>query len=417
MTPRTPAVARLHRARRAMTLLFAATTAACLLVLAVIAVRTDGRSRTAELDHAVSHRADGLARTLYYDGGVLHLDALSEDDLARSAERLGVLQAPGHTRPQIRYARDSPTALPGQAALDEIWQQVQHDQETVLISADVDGREYRWAAAPIWDDDRIGAAVLVGADPAQSLAAHTRLLHWLAAGCATLVLAAAAVGHLLSGRAMRPALRGLEQQEQFLAEAAHELRTPLATLRLVVENGSTTPARAPEALDEAVRLVDRLGRLVTGLLARARVEAGTQDIELTPLRLDQLVEQTVEELPDHSGVTLTTEAAIVNGDPELLAQAVRNLVENALRHGGGTPVEVSVTPGRVTVRDHGPGVPAKDRTRVFERRVTGPASTGTGTGLAIVRWVAELHRGTAQLSPAPGGGTLAELLLPQHTNT
>ncbi|GGU43477.1 histidine kinase dimerization/phospho-acceptor domain-containing protein [Streptomyces violascens] len=71
-----------------------------------------------------------------------------------------------------------------------------------------------------------------------------------------------------------------------LAEAAHELRTPLATLRLAVENGSTSPTRAPAAVDEAVRLVDRLGRPVTGLLARARVEAATQAIELTPLRLD-----------------------------------------------------------------------------------------------------------------------------------
>ncbi|PJN36678.1 two-component sensor histidine kinase [Streptomyces sp. CB02959] len=413
--PPPPALARLHRVRWAMTLLFAATTAACLLVLAVLAVRTDGRSRTNDLDNDVSHRADGLARTVYYDGGTLHLQALRDDDLARSAERLGVLQASGHSPLRIRSARTSPTALPDREALDEIWQQVRHDQETVLVGAEVDGREIQWAAAPVWDDDTIGAAVLVGADPAQSRTAHNRLIRWLAVGCTALVLAAAAVGHLLSGRAMRPALRGLEQQEQFLAEAAHELRTPLATLRLAVESGRTSPARAPIALDEAVRLIDRLGRLVTGLLARARVEAGTQDVELTPLRLDQLVEQTVEELPDRTGVTVTTEAAIVGGDPELLAQAVRNLVENALRHGGGTPVEVTVTTGRVAVRDHGPGVPSKDRTRVFERHVTGAASTGTGTGLAIVRWVAELHGGTAQLSPAHGGGLLAELLLPQHT--
>lgn len=256
--------------------------------------------------------------------------------------------------------------------------------------------------------------MLVGADPARSQADHKRLIQWLALGCVALVLAAAAVGHLLTGRSMRPALQGLEQQEQFLAEAAHELRTPLATLRLVVENGSASPHRAPAALDEAVRLVDRLGRLVTGLLARARVEAGTQEVELTPLRLDQLVEQTIEELPDPTGVTVTTEAVIVDGDPELLAQAVRNLVENALRHGGGTPVDVTVAATRVAVRDHGPGVPPEDRTRVFERRVTGAASTGTGTGLAIVRWVAELHGGTAQLSQATGGGTLAELLLPER---
>ncbi|MEU8924350.1 HAMP domain-containing sensor histidine kinase [Kitasatospora sp. NPDC048545] len=410
-----PAVAHLQRVRWATTLLFAATTALCLLFLAVLAVRTDARSRTNDLDNDVGRRADGLARTLYYDGGVLHLDALAEDDLALSAERLAVVRAPAPGLPQVRHASAAPAArapLPDQAGLDDIWRQVEHEQETVFMAAEAGGREIQWAAAPVWDGDRIGAAVLVGADPAQSLAAHDRLVRRLALGCAALVLAAAAVGHLLSGRAMRPALRGLDRQEQFLAEAAHELRTPLATLRLVVETGGTSPARAPAALDEAVRLVDRLGRLVTGLLARARVEAGTQDVELTPLRLDQLVEQTVEELPDSTGVTVTTEAVVVDGDPELLAQAVRNLVENALRHGGGTPVDVSVTAGRIAVRDHGPGVPAEDRTRVFERRVTGTTSTGTGTGLAIVRWVAELHGGTARLSPAPGGGLYAELLLP-----
>ncbi|MFI6682483.1 sensor histidine kinase [Streptomyces sp. NPDC050485] len=413
-----PAATRLRRARWVMTLLFAATTTACLLVLATIAAHTDTQSRTRDLDNDVSHRADGLARTLYYDRGTLHLDALPDDDLARGADALGVLQASANTRPQIRYAYASAAGLPDQAGLDDIWQQVQHDQETVLVTAPAGGgREYRWAAAPVWDNDRIGAAVVIGADPAQSQAAHDRLVRWLVLGCAALVLAAAAVGHLLSGRATRPALRGLEQQEQFLAEAAHELRTPLATLRLVVERGSTAPARAPAVLDEAVRLVDRLGRLVTGLLARARVEAGTQKVELTPLRLDQLVEQTVEELPDHTGVTVTTDPVIVVGDPELLAQAVRNLVENALRHGGGTRVEVRVTAGRVGVRDHGPGVPAEDRTRVFERRVTGAASTGTGTGLAIVRWVAELHGGSAQLSRAPGGGLLAELLLPPRAGS
>ncbi|GAA2143670.1 hypothetical protein GCM10009760_30360 [Kitasatospora kazusensis] len=416
MRPRTPAVARLHRARWAMTLLFAATTAACLLVLATIAVRTDGQSRTHDVDNDVVHRADVLARTVYFDANsALYLDALPDDDLAHGADALGVLQAAADAQPQLRHAYTSPATLPEQADLDWIWQLVQREQQTVLFTArGAGGREFHWAAAPVWNGDRIGAAVLVGDDPAQSRAAHDRLVRWLVLGCAALVLAAAAVGHLLSGRAMRPALRGLEQQEQFLAEAAHELRTPLATLRLVMESGTASPARAPAALDEAVRLVDRLSRLVTGLLARARVDTGTQEVELTPLRLDQLVEQTVEELPDRSGVTVTTEAAVVDGDPELIAQAVRNLVENALRHGGGTPIEVTVTAGRVAVRDHGPGVPAEDRTRVFERRVTGAASTGTGAGLAIVRWVAEVHGGTARLSPAPGGGLLAELLLPPH---
>ena len=401
-----PAVARLRRTRRLMTLLFASTTAACLVVLAAVAIRIDSASRRSGLDHEVGSRAAGLSRAVWFDAGVLHLEPLREDELAQGAQVLAVLQAaPGKT-PTVRNVVPGRSSLPDTDELDEVWHRVLDEQETVQVSASATkGGRLRWAAAPVWDDDRIGAAVLVGTELARSEHDHDLLVRWLALGCTALVCCAAAVGHLLSGRAMRPALRGLGQQEQFLAEAAHELRTPLATLRLVVErNGSS---------DEALRLVDRLSRLVTGLLARARLESGAQRVELVPLRLDQLVETTVEELPDHESVTVTAEPVVVRGDPDLLAQAVRNLVENAQRHGGpaGSPVEVGVTPGLVTVRDHGDGVPLADRERVFARGVTG-TGPGTGAGLAIVRWVAGLHHGTARLTDAPGGGLLAELRLP-----
>ncbi|MFJ2889927.1 sensor histidine kinase [Streptomyces sp. NPDC087305] len=404
-TDMSPAVARLRRTRRLMTLLFASTTAACLVVLAVVAIRIDSASRRSGLDHEVGSRAAGLSRAVWFDAGVLHLEPLREDELAQGAQVLAVLQAaPGKT-PTVRNVVPGRSSLPDADRLDEVWHRVLDEQGTVQVSASATkGGRLRWAAAPVWDDDRIGAAVLVGTELARSEHDHDLLVRWLALGCTALVCCAAAVGHLLSGRAMRPALRGLGQQEQFLAEAAHELRTPLATLRLVVErNGSS---------DEALRLVDRLSRLVTGLLARARLESGAHRVELVPLRLDQLVETTVEELPDHDSVTVTTEPVVVRGDPDLLAQAVRNLVENAQRHGGpaGSPVEVGVTPGLVTVRDHGDGVPLADRERVFARGVTG-TGPGTGAGLAIVRWVAGLHHGTARLADAPGGGLLAELRL------
>jgi len=405
--PTSPAVARLRRTRRLMTLLFAATTAACLVVLAVVAIRIDAASRRSGLDHEVGSRAAGLSRAVWFDAGVLHLEPLREDELAQGAQVLAVLQAaPGKT-PTVRNVVPGRSALPDADRLDEVWHSVLDEQGTVQVSASATkGGRLRWAAAPVWDGDRIGAAVLVGTELARSEHDHDLLVRWLALGCTALVCCAAAVGHLLSGRAMRPALRGLGRQEQFLAEAAHELRTPLATLRLVVErNGSS---------DEALRLVDRLSRLVTGLLARARLESGAQRVELVPLRLDQLVETTVEELPDHQSVTVTAEPVVVRGDPDLLAQAVRNLVENAQRHGGpaGSPVEVSVTRGLVSVRDHGDGVPLADRERVFARGVTG-TGPGTGAGLAIVRWVAGLHHGTARLTDAPGGGLLAELRLPE----
>lgn len=167
---RTPAAARLHRVRWVMTLLFAATTAVCLLVLATIAVRTDSHSRTNDLDNAVSHRADGLARTLYYDAdGTLRLDSLQEDELARSAEALAVVQATPNAGPRIRYAYPSQAALPGQAELDEIRQEVQHDQETTLVTTTAaNGRQYHWArprsgtvtgsAPPCWSEPTPHAA-------------------------------------------------------------------------------------------------------------------------------------------------------------------------------------------------------------------------------------------------------------------
>ena len=406
--------------RWSMTLLYAACSAACLIALVFIAAAIDTRSRAHSLDSEVAGHAEALSRAVWMDQGVLHLEPLSEDELAGASTVTAVIQRPGGGPPRIRWVRPSSgTALPAAAGLDALWTATVQNQTTYLATvAGADGRRLRWAAAPVWDADDIGAVVLTAIDPRHGEQSHQELLRWLAAGCAALVLVSAAAGHLLSGRSMRPALRALEQQEQFLAEAAHELRTPLATLRLVLETGGAAPDRSPPATGEAVRLVDHMGRLVAGLLVRARIEAGTREPELTPLRLDQLVEQVVDELTDNGAqIMVRTEPTVVRGDPDLLAQAVRNLLENALRHGTAADrrasVQVQVAAGTVSVRDHGPGIAAAERERIFGNRVAGVPG-GTGIGLAIVRWVAELHGGTADATEAPGGGALLTLAIPEH---
>jgi signal transduction histidine kinase len=415
-----PAVARLRRLRWSMTLLYAACSAACLIALVFIAAAIDTRSRAHSLDSQVAGHAEALSRAVWMDQGMLHLEPLSEDELAGASTVTAVIQRTGSGPLRVRWVRPSSgTALPGAAGLDALWASTVEAQTTFLATTPgTDGRQLRWAAAPVWDADDIGAVVLTAIDPGPGEQNHQALVRWLGAGCAVLVLLSAGAGHLLSGRSMRPALRALGQQEQFLAEAAHELRTPLSTLRLVVEadNASTDPS--PPAMTEAVRLVDHMGRLVAGLLVRARIEAGSRELELTPLRLDQLVEQVVDEIPDQGAdIAVTTEPTIVRGDPDLLTQAVRNLVENALRHGApghrGASVEVLVAAGTVTVRDHGPGIAAAERERIFGDRVAGGRG-GTGIGLAIVRWVAELHGGTAGATEAPGGGALLTLAVPEH---
>jgi signal transduction histidine kinase len=417
------AIARLQRLRWSLTVSYTAGAAVCLIVLVFIAAAIDTHSRAQALDTDAGRRADAFSRAVWMDKGVLHLEPLSEDELAGAPAATAVLERTGTGPVVIRWVHPFSSSLPGRVGLDGLWTRTAEEQTTFLTTmTGVDGTRLRWAAAPVWDGDNVGAVVLAAADPAPGDAGHRALVRWLAAGYAGLVLALAGAVHLLTGRSMRPALRALKQHEQFLAEAAHELRTPLATLRLVVDAGRSSPARAPAAMADAVRLVDRMGQMVTALLARARVEAGAQQVELIPLRLDQLVEQVVNEWP-HGGANISVEAVptVVRGDPDLLAQAVRNLAENALRHGAppGQParVKVRVSAGTVTVRDHGPGIVAADRERIFENRVTGGSSgAGTGIGLAIVRWVAGLHGGTARATEAPGGGASVELHLPEHTS-
>ena len=218
----------------------------------------------------------------------------------------------------------------------------------------------------------------------------------------------------------------LAAQRAFVADAAHELRTPLAALSLqaqLVERAESEAERAT-ALSQLRAGLERATRLVQQLLtlARAEPDAGTV-LPSEPVRLDALVRQAVA---DHAlvaesrgvdlGATRVDEAAIAQGDPAALRTLLANLVDNAVRYapaGGRVDVAAGVAQGRpyLEVADNGPGIPVAERSRVFDRfyRREGSADSGSGLGLAIVRAIAERHQAKVILDDTPGGGLTARV--------
>ena len=223
-------------------------------------------------------------------------------------------------------------------------------------------------------------------------------------------------------------LESLEQarsaQDQLVADASHELRTPLTALRANVEllaSGAVLPPDDHRRLiDDVTVQLDEFGGLVGDLMLLARGERTLT--HPVPVALDEITDDAVARArawwPD-AQVTVTTTPTQVMGDPDALARAVANLIDNAIKHGGGT-VEVAVAGGAVRVRDFGAGIPVDDQEQVFARFWRGAearALPGSGLGLAIVAQVAAAHDGTITIAPHEGPGTLMVLQLPHHGET
>jgi two-component system, OmpR family, sensor kinase len=193
-------------------------------------------------------------------------------------------------------------------------------------------------------------------------------------------------------------------ERRFLADASHELRTPVTALRGNVEFAARHGAD-PEVLADLQRDAVRLARLVDDLLVLERADAGVNEGE--PVDLDQLVREAVRAHRDGLGRVAPggVEPAFVRGDAEALARALDNLVENALVHGpDGGPVTISVARREdralLTVRDEGPGPDPGQRDRLFERFWRGPeasARPGSGLGLSIVSAIVERHGGRVEV--------------------
>jgi len=215
-----------------------------------------------------------------------------------------------------------------------------------------------------------------------------------------------------------------KQQERFVADAAHELRTPLATLRTRLETALLRgdDEAGSQLLEELWGETVRLGSLVDHLLLLARSDAGTLRAHARPVDLDDVLGDVLSST-QAGGVVLRTqgvEPVQVTGDAALLEQVLRNLVENAVRHAVST-VDVSLSSeggtAVLTVDDDGPGIPESERAEVFQRFVRLDHSRdrkqgGVGLGLAIVAEIVRVHSGSVDASTSPAGGARLTVRLP-----
>ena len=221
------------------------------------------------------------------------------------------------------------------------------------------------------------------------------------------------------------------EQKRFVADASHELRTPLAVVRGnldLIDHPKTTPEGKAESLLAIREETGRIERLVDDLLELARLDRGTQRA-FQPLDVGTLVEEATARGRTIGTCTIASSAEQglwVDGDPDLLDQAVMNLVRNATAH---TPTDCDVTIRAVaagdsvaiTVADDGPGIRTSDLPRIFDRfyRAPGPrngGSGGSGLGLAIAKRLVELHSGTISAANRVQGGAVFTILLPRRND-
>jgi signal transduction histidine kinase len=238
--------------------------------------------------------------------------------------------------------------------------------------------------------------------------------------------------------------RAFAQQRQFMADASHELRTPVAVVQNEASRALSRAARNSDEYEDALRVVrtaaQRLRRIVDDLFLLARADAGELPVRRDPLYLDEIVAECAREvrsLAEARGARLVIDAPVeapYTGDEALLHRLVINLLDNAIKHSSlSATVAVRLThsqgaDGRMyclEVSNPGTPIPAELAPRIFDRFVRGDAArsrpdpdaaealtSGAGLGLSIARWIAAAHGATFELVRSDESGTVFRLCLP-----
>jgi two-component system, OmpR family, sensor kinase len=457
--------------------------AAVIVILAIVAGGADwwlSRAVEAQIDAALVALAETEAASAL-DGGEpgdlrvhLHdrISASTGPTLGRLDKLVQIVEANGAVI--ARSATLGTAALPAPPGLLSHLARGQMMIETIV---DFGGEPVRLVSLPIEVEGEFRYALQVATSlgPARAFLRTARLL-FLLASCLILV-AVIVIGRFLTGRALAPVDRlgaqarligastlhdrlpqpatsdelarlattlndmldriehGFDAQRRFTADASHELRSPLSRLRAELEITLRRPRDAPEyerVLRSCLEEVDRLGRLTQDLLTLARLDAGeSKDASRVITGVNAVVDTTLQHLgaaAEKRGVRLVPKLGSdvhVDVAPSFLALVVGNLVDNAVKFsspGGQVSISTARRNGDVilTVCDSGPGIPADEVSRVFDRFYRGraagsPDAEGVGLGLAIVRSIVEAHGGAVAVDSREGHGAAFTVRLPLTT--
>jgi signal transduction histidine kinase len=409
----------LDRIRRRLTMGYVGILALILILFGCIVVLSFHRQVTVQQNRLLEQRVESLAKGPYYGGGA---DARIFDDPGKYA--WVVLTADGHVESQNPTA--SSLGLPSEKLSEECLRELE------VVSGTVDGPagNVRVASSPIVQDGKLVGVLQIARSPA---------VVWEIVGSLVLVpvglgaLLLSAVGGLfMSRRAMRPVQDAFERQRTFIADASHELKTPLTLIRADAEvlSSALTDPDDRELADDLISETDRMNALLSDLLTLARLDAGKLSVERKPFDLASTIAETAERFDTRAtaeGKRLEVRLDPANeisarGDARRTEQILASLLDNALRFtppGGLVTVEGHPRNGQAlaTVTDTGPGIAQEHLPRVFDRfyraeaaRTRGEAGGGTGLGLSIARDLAraqdgDLTAGNVRSDEASSGAT------------
>jgi two-component system, OmpR family, sensor kinase len=398
---------------------------ACVMAIVLAATGLFVRQQLgAHLDRALdaslrAHAADVAALAQQSDSGLN--EAKDNRILGRRAQVAQLIDARGRVIDASAGVPRRP--LIGATALGRA-----RNRSVVIRSMDIAGDEaFRLLAVPIDAQDQRMVAVVGQSleERDQAIAGLTNVL--LLGGPIALVLASLA-GYGLAGAALRPVEVMRRRERAFIADASHELRSPLAMLRTELElmaRDRPSGAELQTATASAIEETERLGRLADDLLLLTRADSRRFALHPTPVAPRELVDAAAARArrrpaARHVRIAVAGEAdaPLVAADAGRIAQAIDNMLDNALRHATGE-VELSTRVAgsivEIHVLDDGPGFPPDFLPRAWERFSRADAARtddGAGLGLSIVRTIAEAHGGGTEASNRPGRGADVCIILP-----